>query len=118
MLVSADINGRFATVIPKVAQLQSKNKFDFMILLGKVCESRSSPFIHEITKQKNAFPLDMFFIDNSDFGLVLRMLHPNGKEIVPGFKYLGNSGVLDVKGLKVAYFNNYDKKEDASVFMS
>ena len=60
----------------------------------------------------------MFFIDNSDFGLVLRKLHPAGKEMVPGFKYLGNRGVIEVKGLKIAYFNSYDKNEDANIFVA
>ena len=48
VLISADINGRFETVIPKVAQLQAKNNFDFMLLLGNVCHTRASSFIKTI----------------------------------------------------------------------
>ena len=50
VLISADINGRLETVIPKVAQLHSKNSFDFMLLTGKVCHPRISTYINSISK--------------------------------------------------------------------
>jgi len=37
--------------MPKIAQLQAKNKFDFMILLGEVCHPRASQYINRILKE-------------------------------------------------------------------
>ena len=65
VLISADINGRLETVIPKVTQLHSKNSFDFMLLVGKVCHPRISTYINSISKGKNSLPLNLYFIDNS-----------------------------------------------------
>jgi hypothetical protein len=67
-----------------------------MILLGDVCHPRSAPYINGLLKGENELPLNLYFIDNSDFAPVLRKLHPNGKEIVPKFNFLGRKGVYDI----------------------
>jgi hypothetical protein len=102
--------------MPKVAQLHSKNSFDLMLLLGDVCHPRASPFISNISKGKAEMPLELNFIDNSDFSPVLSNLHPQGKEVVPKFRFLGKNGLKNIKGLNIAFFNNYDPKSDASEF--
>ena len=116
VLVSADINGRFDAVVPKVAQLQAKNYFDFMILLGNVCHPRSSPFVNNLSKGTSSLTLNMYFIDNSEFGPVLQKLHPKGKQIVDGFNYLGRKGVVELHDLKIAFFNCYSKSQDIRIF--
>lgn len=113
MLVSADINGRFEQVMPKVTQIQGKNQFDLMLLLGNVCHPRASPYIATIARGQTTFPLSLHFIDSSDFAPVLQNLHPNGKEIVPNLRYLGKQGITHLHGLNVAFFNNYDQKKSA-----
>lgn len=78
MLVSADVNGRFDQILPKVCQLQEKNQFDFMLLLGNVCHPRAAPCISKISRGLASFPLDLFFIDNSEFSPILSKLHASG----------------------------------------
>ena len=84
-----------------------------MILTGDVCHPRAAPFINSIVTSNLTLPLDLYFIDNSTFSPVLKKLHPKGTEIVPQFHYLGNKGICELKGLKVAYFNCYDKKQSS-----
>ena len=48
ILLSSDCNGRFDLLFPKVQQILDKNKFDFMLMVGKVMPSNSTNIIKHI----------------------------------------------------------------------
>lgn len=105
ILISSDPNGRFDLLLPKVTELHSKNKFDFMIIAGSVCPSKSSSIFRRLADKKLSFPLPTYFVDDSDMSTVFSLSHPNGFEIVPNLHYLGNLGVKEILGVKVAYLS-------------
>jgi hypothetical protein len=78
ILISSDPNGRFDLLLPKVNELNAKNKFDFMIITGSVCVSNSTLIFKDIMDSKLIIPLPIYFIDNSDMSYVLSVVHPNG----------------------------------------
>jgi len=104
VLISADPNGRFEQLVPKITQLQSKNNFDFMIMLGNVCHSRASPYVKDVKDGIFRLPLPIYFIDNSLFAPILYLLRPTGEEIAPNFNFLGRKGVVQIKDLLIAFY--------------
>jgi predicted phosphodiesterase len=78
ILISSDPHGHFDLLLPKVSELNAKNKFDFMIITGSVCPSNSSPIFKDILDSKLTVPLPTYFIDNSDMSYVLSVVHPDG----------------------------------------
>mgnify|MGYP000845373715 FL=1 len=78
ILISCDPNGRFDLLLPKIIELNNKNKFDFMLLAGKVCPIASSKIFKDITDGKYSFPIKTYFIDNSDMSFVFGGAYPHG----------------------------------------
>jgi hypothetical protein len=92
ILISSDPNGRFDLLLPKVNELNDKNKFDFMVITGSVCPSNSTLIFKDIINNKYNVPLPIYFIDSSDMSYVLSVVHPHGFQILNNFHYLGNMG--------------------------
>lgn len=103
ILISSDPNGRFDLLLPKIHELHNKNNFNFLLIVGSVCPSTSSPIFHKLKTGDLQFPLPTYFVDNSNMSLVFSEVYPEGGEIVKYFNYLGNCGYKEIQGIKIAF---------------
>ena len=106
MLVSCDPQGRLEPLMNKVKALNDKNKFDFLLMAGEVCDPRSSPYIASLRKSEQSLPLPTYFIDNSEMSPVLHKLIQDGTSIAPDLNFLGTSGIITVCKTTIAYFSH------------
>lgn len=105
ILLSSSPNGNFDLLIPKVSELHNKNKFDLMLIVGRVFPSESAAIFKKIVEGELTIPLPIYFIDYSDMSGVWAGLYPNGHTLAPNLHYLGNVGLKAIQGLKIAYFS-------------
>ena len=103
ILLSSDCNGNYSKIFAKVADLHTKNNFDFMLMTGNVCPSSASSEMKSLIEGDIQIPLPVYFIDSSDMGGVLASVHPEGAELAQNFHYLGRMGVKDIQGVKIAF---------------